>query len=138
MNQSRPTTTSAAHVEHARVPDIRESMLLRRHVTLEAVQYAKEHRPLEPNGAAELTRSQTELTMPTEPRLSPDDARQVVEQAFNDPIDPETQQYHQPDSVPTTETSILKDEDNLRDHRVYIDSLFDQDEKKRDDYELIS
>jgi hypothetical protein len=77
--------------------------------------------------AAEAMKRQVEQELPQEPTVpavSPDDARRFVAEAFDDSVDPEAQQYHEPDSTPQTEIMNLDQEDNLREHRQYIDSLY--------------
>lgn len=150
MNRTRPTTSSPANVEHAGVPDFREHMLGRRHLIPDAVHYAMDHRTSEPSVAAEVTRLQTELTMPTEPakpRLTPEQAAEIVERAFvttdeSETPDPEMEQYNNPDGAShesPADPIDLTAEDSLRDHRDYIASLYPAvDERNQDDYGLIS
>jgi hypothetical protein len=81
------------------------------------------------NKTARYISQEAQVEMPSN-RLSPAVAREDVARAFEPQVDAEAHQYQAPDSVPSetpAEPIQLHAVDNLREHRAYIDSLFDDE-----------
>jgi hypothetical protein len=116
-------------VEHARVLNFRDHMLLRNQTVEEAVQYGLEHRPSEAKVAAEVIRLETKLTMPTEPRLTPEEARLGVADALENPGETQTRVEETPSSEEPDNSSRLTLLDGTNDLRNYIDDLHDEMKK---------